>query len=108
MRVLWPGQIRIEGAVERVSDEESDEYYSSRPRGSQIGAHVSPQSTTIPDREYLEAIKAEVEQVIPAPHMESLPLGSTQSSQLDWLGEMCYLLYLIIHGRLSFCCAVQC
>jgi pyridoxamine 5'-phosphate oxidase len=44
---LWPElerQIRIEGRVERVSAEESDDYYRSRPLPSRIGAWASPQS----------------------------------------------------------------
>lgn len=47
-------QIRIEGRVERVSAQESDAYFNSRPRGSQLSAAASPQSQVIPDREYLE------------------------------------------------------
>ena len=47
-------QIRIEGKVKKLSPEESDAYFWSRPRGSQIGAWVSNQSQTIPSREILE------------------------------------------------------
>ncbi len=47
-------QIRIRGVVEKVSDDNSDEYFSSRPRESQIGAWASPQSQVIPDRAFLE------------------------------------------------------
>lgn len=53
----WPElerQIRINGMVEKVSAEESDRYYYSRPRGSQIGAWTSPQSTALDGREPLE------------------------------------------------------
>lgn len=53
----WLGldrQVRVEGTVERVSDEESDEYFKTRPRESQIGAHASPQSEVIQSREILE------------------------------------------------------
>jgi pyridoxamine 5'-phosphate oxidase len=47
-------QVRIEGKIEKVSAEESDEYHHSRPRGSQIGAWVSKQSTVITGRQVLE------------------------------------------------------
>lgn len=47
-------QIRIEGRVEKVSEEESSKYFQSRPKGSQIGAYASPQSQVIPNREVLE------------------------------------------------------
>ncbi|KAL3374686.1 hypothetical protein AABB24_006265 [Solanum stoloniferum] len=46
-------QVRIEGPVQKVSDEESEQYFHSRPRGSQIGAIVSQQSTVIPGRHVL-------------------------------------------------------
>ena len=47
-------QVRIEGAVERVSAEESDTYFASRPKLSQFGAILSPQSEVIASREALE------------------------------------------------------
>ncbi|HRH60392.1 MAG TPA: pyridoxamine 5'-phosphate oxidase, partial [Chitinophagaceae bacterium] len=47
-------QIRIEGAVEKVSEEESDAYFSSRPPESRIGAWASPQSAIIENRKLLE------------------------------------------------------
>lgn len=65
-------QIRIEGVVEKVSEVESDTYFNSRPRGSQLGAWVSHQSTVIHSREVLEARQRELEaqfanQPIPRP-----------------------------------------
>jgi len=50
---LWR-QVRIEGAVERLSDEESDQYFHSRPMGSKIGAWASDQSRAIANRVTLE------------------------------------------------------
>ena len=47
-------QVRVIGEVTRVSDEESDGYFASRPKGSQLGAWSSPQSQPIPDRDWLE------------------------------------------------------
>lgn len=47
-------QVRIEGMIEKVSADESDRYFHSRPSGSQIGAWVSNQSMVIGNREVLE------------------------------------------------------
>ena len=55
-------QVRINGVVERVPEAESDEYYRSRPRASQIGAWSSPQSQVLPDRASLEDRVAQFEQ----------------------------------------------
>ncbi len=54
-------QVRISGAVERVSSGESDAYFSVRPRGSQIGAWASQQSRPIDDRSTLEQQWADVD-----------------------------------------------
>jgi pyridoxamine 5'-phosphate oxidase len=48
-------QVRIEGAVEKVSDAESDEYFDTRPLGSRLGAWASPQSMPLPSRLTLAA-----------------------------------------------------
>lgn len=47
-------QVRIEGSVKKISAQESDEYFASRPSKSRIGAWSSPQSQVIDDREILE------------------------------------------------------
>ncbi len=48
-------QVRVAGGVEIVSDAEADDYFASRPRGAQLGAWASAQSTVVADRETLEA-----------------------------------------------------
>lgn len=63
-------QVRVTAVVERLGDDESDEYFATRPRSSQIGAWSSPQSRVLPDRQTLDQrvddmtrTFAEVEQV---------------------------------------------
>ena len=51
---LLQRQIRLEGPVEQLSDEESDAYFASRPYGSRLSAWASDQSRVIPDYETLE------------------------------------------------------
>ncbi|KAL5558550.1 hypothetical protein UlMin_034761 [Ulmus minor] len=61
----WDGlnrQVRVEGPVQKVSEEESERYFHSRPRGSQIGAIVSKQSTVVPGRNVLYEQYKELEQ----------------------------------------------
>jgi pyridoxamine 5'-phosphate oxidase len=63
--IHWPSleeQIRIEGRVERIPAAESDAYFTSRPRGSQIGAWASEQSADLPSRATLEARTREIEE----------------------------------------------
>jgi len=55
-------QVRIEGKVEKVSEEESTTYFHSRPHTSQLGAWASPQSQTIENREILENNFKELEE----------------------------------------------
>lgn len=74
---FWPElerQVRIEGVSERLETAVSEAYFQSRPRGSQVGAWASPQSSIIKDREILEARVKEIEkrfegkEVLPKPH----------------------------------------
>jgi len=57
MVFFWPElerQVRIDGLITKVTEESSTAYFHSRPKGSQIGAMASPQSSVIPNRELLE------------------------------------------------------
>ena len=74
---FWPElerQVRIEGISHRVDSTTSEKYFQSRPRGSQIGAWASPQSSVIGDRSLLEDRVTELEkkfkdqELIPKPH----------------------------------------
>lgn len=47
-------QVRIEGTITKVSRRESDEYFRTRPRGSQLSAWASPQSEVVADRGFIE------------------------------------------------------
>ena len=54
-------QLRIDGIVELLTEEEMDSYFSTRPRGSQLGAWASRQSSVLQNREELESKFAELE-----------------------------------------------
>lgn len=58
-------QVRVHGTVELVADAESDEYFATRPRGSQISAWTSPQSAVIAGREELETAFEEFDRRFP-------------------------------------------
>lgn len=66
-------QVRVEGPVDRLPEDESTEYFHSRPRGSQLGAWASPQSQVVETRDDLQqnlaAVEAEYdeEESIPRP-----------------------------------------
>jgi pyridoxamine 5'-phosphate oxidase len=55
-------QVRVEGRVERVSEEQSDAYFATRPRGAQLGAVASRQSRPLESREELDARLAELQE----------------------------------------------
>ena len=66
-------QIRIEGSIEQLTGEESDAYFTSRPRGSQIGAWASDQSQPLPAREVLEERYREFERKFEGSAVERPP-----------------------------------
>lgn len=58
LNFFWPElerQVRVTGVAEKISEADSEVYFQSRPRASQLGAWASPQSTPIASRELLEA-----------------------------------------------------
>ncbi len=65
-------QVRIEGIIEKISNDDSDTYFNSRPEGSKIGAWVSPQSQVVNGREELDTLLQQTkqrfkDQIIPRP-----------------------------------------
>ncbi|MEJ2004470.1 MAG: pyridoxamine 5'-phosphate oxidase [Cyclobacteriaceae bacterium] len=66
-------QVRIQGTVKKVSRETSENYFKTRPRDSQVGAWVSPQSSPIKNRKILEERKKQIierfkdEETLPLP-----------------------------------------
>ena len=73
-------QVRVRGPVERISAAESDAYWNSRPRGSQVAAWASPQSDVLADRADLEAPVADVEQRFAGRDVDPCP-------SLGWMAD---------------------
>jgi len=102
--MLWHSlerQVRVEGAVTRLSDPESDAYFASRPRGSQVGAVASPQSRVIAGREMLEQRALEVERFFADSDVERPPVWGGYRVALErvefWQGRASRL-----HDRIRF------
>jgi pyridoxamine 5'-phosphate oxidase len=102
----WPHrqqQIRIEGSVQRLAEQESDGYFASRPRISQLGAWASPQSSPIASRAFLEQRVEQFQQryndtAVPRPdHWGGYLLGPVrmefwQAQQFRLHDRFCYTL----------------
>lgn len=73
---FWPElerQIRIEGSIVQLSDQENDDYFYSRPRGNRLGAWASPQSQPIANRQELEKMAQLLEARYPEPQVVPRP-----------------------------------
>jgi pyridoxamine 5'-phosphate oxidase len=95
-------QVIVAGAVERVSRAETEEYFATRPRGSQLGAWASPQSQVLTDRAAVEAgLRAALERfgpdgpIPPPPHWGGLRV--VPETVEFWQGRSSRL-----HDRLRF------
>ncbi|KAJ4850275.1 Pyridoxine/pyridoxamine 5'-phosphate oxidase 1, chloroplastic [Turnera subulata] len=116
-------QVRVEGPVQKVPEQESEQYFNSRPRGSQIGAIVSNQSTIVPGRHVLHQQYKELEQkfadgnLIPKPkhwggyrlRPESFEFWQGQKSRLhDRLFSLPYFVLLVYGNKMYLCQIVVC
>jgi pyridoxamine 5'-phosphate oxidase len=94
-------QVIVAGAVERVTRAETEAYFASRPRGSQLGAWASPQSRVVPDRAAVDDALADVVErfgdgpVPPPPHWGGLRV--VPDTVEFWQGRSSRL-----HDRLRF------
>jgi pyridoxamine 5'-phosphate oxidase len=102
--MLWHAlqrQVRVEGAVTRIDDAESDAYFGSRPRGSQIGAVASPQSRVISGRDVLDERVAEVTQMFDGQDVARPPVWGGYRIALEsvefWQGR-----HSRLHDRIRF------
>lgn len=80
--------VRVEGRVEKLSEEESEKYFHSRPHGSQLGAAVSHQSQVVADRTVLEEKWKEA--------MKNCPEGTVVKKPDEWGG------FLVRHDVVEF------
>jgi pyridoxamine 5'-phosphate oxidase len=69
-------QVRVTGPVVRVSDEEADAYFNSRPRGSRVGAWASQQSRPLADRPALMAAVEKADKAHPGENVPRPPYWS--------------------------------
>eukprot|EP00759_Apiculatamorpha_spiralis_P016497 PhF_6_TR22676/c0_g1_i3/m.32289/K00275/pdxH, PNPO; pyridoxamine 5'-phosphate oxidase len=88
--------VRVEGKVHKLTAEESDVYFSTRPRGSAIGAHASNQSRELSSREELLQRVAEIEAKYPASDDDHGKAGGTVPRPEDWGG------FLIVPDVIEF------
>jgi pyridoxamine 5'-phosphate oxidase len=90
LTLYWPElerEICIAGTVSKTTRADSEKYFAMRPRGSQLGAWVSKQSSVVPDRDFLENRLAEVTQRFTGRNVETPPY---------WGG------YLLMPSRIEF------
>jgi len=96
-------QVRVEGTVQRISDKESDQYFNSRPRESQIGAWASDQSQPIANRDVLERKMEALEKQFegkPIPRPENWGGFCVKPQQIEfWLGRANRLHDRILYQR---------
>ncbi|MFM8913010.1 MAG: pyridoxal 5'-phosphate synthase, partial [Flammeovirgaceae bacterium] len=73
---FWPElerQVRIEGVASRVNEGNAEKYFQSRPRGSQVGAWTSPQSSISKDRSRLDQRAREIDNRFKGEHILPIP-----------------------------------